>query len=106
MLPVCFPMEKMMDLYQLVLAGFPSYQGLIPLGNNLYASSVDSGLPVIGAPKTGGRGTISSMSLEMSNVDLANEFVKMMTTQRAYQANAKVITTSNEVLQDLINMKR
>ena len=46
------------------------------------------------------------MSLEMSNVDLANEFVKMMTTQRAYQANAKVITTSNEVLQELINMKR
>ena len=101
-----FSNGKMMDLYQLVLAGFPSYQGLIPLGNNLYAASVDSGLPVIGAPKTGGRGTISSMSLEMSNVDLANEFVKMMTTQRAYQANAKVITTSNEVLQDLINMKR
>lgn len=101
-----FSNGKTQDLYQLVLAGFPSYQGLIPLGNNLFSASVDSGLPVIGAAKTGGRGTISSRSLEMSNVDLATEFVKMITTQRAYQANAKVITTSNEVLQELINMKR
>ena len=101
-----FSNGKTQELYQLVLAGFPSYQGLIPLGNNLFSASVDSGLPVIGAAKTGGRGTISSRSLEMSNVDLATEFVKMITTQRAYQANAKVITTSNEVLQELINMKR
>lgn len=101
-----FSNGKTMELYQIVLAGFPSYQGLIPLGNNLFASSVESGVAVIGAAKTGGRGAISSMSLEMSNVDLATEFVKMMTYQRAYQANSKVITTSNEVLQELINMKR
>ena len=101
-----FSNGKTQELYQLVLAGFPSYQGLIPLGNNLYSASVESGLPVIGAAKTGGRGVVSSRSLEMSNVDLATEFVKMITTQRAYQANAKVITTSNEVLQELINMKR
>jgi len=101
-----FSNGKTMELYQIVLAKFPSYQGLTPVGNNLYSATVDSGLPVIGAPKTGGRGSISSMSLEMSNVDLATEFVNMITTQRAYQANAKVITTSNEVLQELINMKR
>lgn len=101
-----FSNGKTKELYQIVLAGFPSYQGLSAAGNNLYAASADSGLAVIGAPKTGGRGAISSMSLEMSNVDLATEFVKMITTQRAYQANAKVITTSNEVLQELINMKR
>ncbi len=101
-----FSNGKLMQLYQIVLASFPSYQGLIPLGNNLFSESVESGLPVIGAPKTGGRGSLNSMSLEMSNVDLANEFVKMMITQRAYQANAKVVTTSNEVLQELINMKR
>lgn len=101
-----FSNGKTKALYQVVMAAFPSYQGLIPLGNNLFSASVKSGLPVIGAPKTGGRGAISSMSLEMSNVDLATEFVKMITTQRAYQANAKVITTSNEVLQELINMKR
>ena len=101
-----FSNGKTKELYQIVLAGFPSYQGLTPMGNNLFSASAESGLPVIGAPKTGGRGAISSMSLEMSNVDLATEFVKMITTQRAYQANAKVITTSNEVLQELINMKR
>lgn len=101
-----FSNGKTKELYQVVMAAFPSYQGLIPLGNNLFSASVKSGLPVIGAPKTGGRGAISSKSLEMSNVDLATEFVKMITTQRAYQANAKVITTSNEVLQELINMKR
>lgn len=101
-----FSNGKTKALYQIVLANFPSYEGLTSVGNNLYDVSVDSGLPVIGAPKTGRRGAISSRSLEMSNVDLATEFVKMITTQRAYQANAKVITTSNEVLQELINMKR
>ena len=101
-----FSNGKTKALYQIVLANFPSYENLNSVGNNLYDVSVDSGLPVIGAPKSGRRGAISSRSLEMSNVDLATEFVKMIVTQRAYQANAKVITTSNEVLQELINMKR
>ena len=101
-----FSNGKTKALYQIVLANFPSYENLNSVGNNLYDVSVDSGLPVIGAPKSGRRGAISERSLEMSNVDLATEFVKMIVTQRAYQANAKVITTSNEVLQELINMKR
>ena len=101
-----FSNGKSKDLYQVVLASFPSYEGLSAVGNNLYDASPESGAAVIGTPKTGRRGAISSRSLEMSNVDLATEFVKMITTQRAYQANAKVITTSNEVLQELINMKR
>jgi len=101
-----FSNGKSKALYQIVLANFPNYQGLTSVGNNLYDVSVDSGLPVVGTPKTGKRGAINSKSLEMSNVDLATEFVKMIVTQRAYQANAKVITTSNEVLQELINMKR
>ena len=101
-----FSNGKTKALYQIVLANFPSYENLNSVGNNLYDVSVDSGLPVIGAPKSGRRGAISQRSLEMSNVDLATEFVKMIVTQRAYQANAKVITTSNEVLQELINMKR
>ena len=88
------------------MAKFPNNQGLNAVGNNLYAATIDSGQAVVGAAKTGGRGAISSKSLEMSNVDLAKEFVNMITTQRAYQANAKVITTSNEVLQELINLKR
>ena len=101
-----FTNGKTKELYQIVLAKFPNYQGLSAVGNNLYAATIDSGEPVIGAAKTSGRGSISQSSLEMSNVDLATEFVKMIVTQRAYQANAKVITTSNEVLQELINMKR
>ena len=101
-----FTNGKTKALYQIVLAKFPNYQGLAAVGNNLYSATIDSGEPVIGAAKTSGRGSISQMSLEMSNVDLATEFVKMIVTQRAYQANAKVITTSNEVLQELINMKR
>ena len=101
-----FTNGKTKALYQIVLAKFPNYQGLAAVGNNLYRASIDSGEPIIGAAKTSGRGSISQMSLEMSNVDLATEFVKMIVTQRAYQANAKVITTSNEVLQELINMKR
>ena len=101
-----FTNGKTKELYQIVLAKFPSYQGLSAVGNNLYAATIDSGEPVIGAAKTSGRGSISQMSLEMSNVDLATEFVKMIVTQRAYQANAKVITTSDQVLQELINMKR
>ena len=101
-----FTNGKTKALYQIVLAKFPSFQGLAAVGNNLYAATIDSGEPVIGAAKTSGRGSISQMSLEMSNVDLATEFVKMIITQRAYQANAKVITTSDQVLQELINMKR
>ena len=54
----------------------------------------------------GSRGKISPMSIEMSNVDLAQEFVKMITTQRAFQANSRVITTSDEILSELINLKR
>ena len=101
-----FTNGKTKALYQIVLAKFPNYQGLAAVGNNLYRASIDSGEPIIGAARTSGRGSISQMSLEMSNVDLSTEFVKMIVTQRAYQANAKVITTSNEVLQELINMKR
>jgi flagellar hook protein FlgE len=101
-----FSNGKSRELYQVVVAKFPNYNGLSAVGNNLYAASFDSGLPVIGAPQTGGRGAVTSRALEMSNVDLATEFVNMITTQRAYQANAKVITTSDQVLQELINMKR
>jgi flagellar hook protein FlgE len=94
------------DLYRIALADFPSYAGLNKIGNNLYTASKDSGQPSIGIIGTGRLGTISPESLEMSNVDLATEFVKMITTQRAYQANSRVISTSDELLTDLINIKR
>jgi flagellar hook protein FlgE len=76
------------------------------MGNNLYAQSMSSGQALPGTAGTGRLGNIAPGSLEMSNVDLAEEFVKMITTQRAFQANSRVITTSDEILQELINIKR
>lgn len=91
---------------QIALADFASYAGLAKQGSNLFTSSLASGQPVITAPNSAGVGAIAASSLEMSNVDLAQEFVALITTQRAFQANSKVITTSDEVLAELINIKR
>jgi flagellar hook protein FlgE len=96
----------MLNFAQVALADFASYSGLLKQGSNLFTSSLASGQAVILAPNQGGVGSIAPSSLEMSNVDLADEFVKLITTQRAFQANSKVITTSDEVLSDLINIKR
>jgi len=97
---------QLAPLYQVVLADFPNYYGLNKMGKNLYTESRDSGQAMMGISKSGRRGTISPSSIEMSNVDLAQEFVKMITTQRAFQANSRVITTSDEILAELINIKR
>jgi flagellar hook protein FlgE len=93
-------------LGQVLLADFISPWGLNKMGRSLYTESVNSGQPTIGNPGTGGRGEIAANSLEMSNTDMAAEFVRMITTQRAYQANAKVITTSDELLSVLMGIKR
>ena len=97
---------ELTPLYQIVLTDFPSYFGLSKMGNNLYAESRASGQAMPGVPLNGSLGSISPSAIEMSNVDLAQEFVKMITTQRAFQANSRVITTSDEVLQELISLKR
>lgn len=94
------------NLFQIALADFASYQGLSKAGGNLYTESLASGAPLIGIAGSSKLGTISPSSLEGSNVDLSKEFVKMITTQRAFQANSRVITTSDEILQELINLKR
>jgi Domain of unknown function (DUF1078). len=91
---------------QIALADFQNTQGLEKVGNTMFINTVNSGDPMIGAANTGTRGTINPGTLEMSNVDLANEFANMITTQRGFEANAKVITTSDEILQDLVNLKR
>jgi flagellar hook protein FlgE len=96
----------MLSFAQIALADFASYSGLLKQGSNLFSSSLASGQAVILAPNQGGVGAIAPSSLEQSNVDLATEFVELITTQRAFQANSKVITTSDEVLSDLINIKR
>ena len=97
---------QLTPLFQVALVDFPSLYGLTKMGNNLYAESLNSGQPLVGTAGSGTLGSISPSAIEMSNVDLAQEFVKMITTQRAFQANSRVITTSDEVLTELINIKR
>jgi flagellar hook protein FlgE len=97
---------EMTPMFQAALVDFPSYDGLAKMGRNLYAESIASGQALPGVAGTGRLGSVAPSSLEMSNVDLAEEFVKMITTQRAFQANSRVITSSDEILQELINIKR
>ena len=91
---------------QIALAAFANPAGLTRTGDNLYQSSNNSGQPQIGEAGTGGRGNITPSALEMSNVDLAEEFTNMIVTQRGFQANSRVITASDEMLQDLVNLRR
>ncbi len=93
-------------LGQIALASFSNPEGLMKLGSNLFDFTVNSGDPRIGVAGELGRGMIQARALEMSNVDLAHEFTEMITASRGYQANARVISTSDEVLVELINIKR
>lgn len=93
-------------MYRLVLTKFVNDQGLERLGQNEYREALASGRPIVGVANDGVFGSVRSRNLEKSNVDLSTEFVKMIETQRAFQANAKGITTSDEMLSDLVNMKR
>jgi flagellar hook protein FlgE len=91
---------------QVALANFASLAGMFKEGGNVYRETTESGAPVTGVPGTNGLGTIAPNALEQSNVDLGTEFVKLITVQRAFQANSKIITTTDEMLNDLINIKR
>lgn len=92
---------------QVLLQNFTAPQNLVKEGNNLYSGMALAGqLSAISAPGTSGLGSIDAKSLEASNVDLTTELTAMITTERAYQASSKIITTSDDVLQDLINLKR
>ena len=97
---------QVLPLYRLALAKFQSLQGLHKEGGNLYRETRESGPATTSLPGTNGLGSIAPNSLEQSNVDIANEFVKMITTQRGFQANSKIITVTDEMLSDLINLKR
>ena len=97
---------KNLILGQIALASFRNPSGLIKLGNSLFIESNNSGRVEIGPAGTSGRGTVAPAALEMSNVDLAEEFTQMIITQRGFQANSRVITVSDELLQELVNLKR
>ena len=93
-------------LAQVALASFTNPAGLSKLGNNLYAPSPNSGSPIIKPPNVGANGTLAAGFLEMSNVDLAQEFADLIVTQRSFQANSRVVTTADEMLQDVLTLKR
>ena len=88
------------------IATFNNPCGLEAEGSNMYSYSPNSGLAVIRRPGVGSAGVIKSGCLEMSNVDISEEFTNMIVTQRAFQANSRIITTSDEMLQELVNLKR
>jgi len=94
------------SLAQLAMADFRNPAGMAKAGNNLWLESSNSGLAQVGVPGVGSRGTITAGFLEMSNVDLPTEFTNMIVAQRGFQANARLITTSDEVLQELVQLKR
>jgi flagellar hook protein FlgE len=91
---------------QLAVAKFRSNDGLGRAGSGLWIETRDSGTAALGAASTGGRASVSAGALEQSNVDLAEEFVGLIQHQRSYSANSKTITTADEMLQELINIKR
>jgi flagellar hook protein FlgE len=93
-----------MILGQVALATFTSEAGLDRMGGNLFRATHASGDPAIGVPGSGGRGDLYSYALEASNVELEDEFVNMITSQRGYQAAARVISTADETLQELVNL--
>lgn len=88
------------------VATFDNPGGLEREGESMYAATVNSGQPIVGLPAQGGVGTITPGALEMSNVDLAQEFTNLIIAQRGFQANSRTITTSDELLQELVQMKR
>ncbi len=93
-------------LGQVALAKFINPSGLVRNGQNLFEMGLNSGEPSIGAAGTGGRGVIVSGHLEGSNVDMAQEFTNMILAQRGFQASSRVITTSDQMLQELVNIQR
>lgn len=90
----------------IALADFTNRGGLSKVGNNLYGETFNSGQPVIVQAGTSGLGKIQSNSVEQSNVDLAQEFVRMITTQRGFQANSRTISVTDEMMAEVINIKR
>jgi len=97
---------QVIPLYRVALAKFQNNQALFKVGGNLFQETRLSGDPTTSRPGTNGLGSLSPNSLEQSNVDIAQEFVKMITTQRGFQANSKIITVTDQMLAELINIKR
>jgi len=98
--------DQTVSLGQIALATFRNYDGLTNLGSNDYQASLASGAASVGAPGSAGRGTLEGGSLEASNVDIATAFTELIQAERGYEANAKAITTADEVMQSSIALIR
>ncbi len=91
---------------QIAVATFSNQNALEKVGQNSYRNTINSGVAVIHIPGEDGAGTLNPGTLEMSNVDLASEFTDMIVTQRGFQANSRIITTTDAMLEELVNLKR
>ncbi|MEC4673153.1 MAG: flagellar hook protein FlgE [Nitrospirota bacterium] len=94
------------NIGQVLLARFTNPDGLNALGGNVFIETIDSGTPTVGSPDSGAFGSVVANTLESSNVDLGDELVNMITMQRTFQANSRIITTTNDLLGELVNLSR
>ena len=94
------------DIAQVAVAKFENNEGLYKMGENLFKETRKSGQGAVGKPGADGRGQVLAKSIELSNVDIADEFINLMGAQRNFQANTKTITTSDQMLQEVLNIKR
>ena len=101
-----FTNGQVIALSQVALSSFNNMNGLVQTGNNHWGQSLASGSPTIGLAGQGGRGGVLGSNLELSNVDVAGEFTKLILSQRGYSANSRVVTTTDEMLQETLNIKR
>jgi len=101
-----FSNGQLREVAVIALANFQSLEGLKRVGGGLFTETRASGEPLIGKPTTGNRGALQSFSLEQSNVDMAEQFVHLISAQRGFQANSKIITTADAMLGEVLNIKR
>jgi flagellar hook protein FlgE len=101
-----FTNGQTVPLAQVAIATFSNMNGLSKIGDNNWSETLASGAPNVGPANQGGRGTILGSQLELSNVDVADEFTKLIIAQRGYQANSKIVTTSDQLLQETLNLKQ
>jgi flagellar hook protein FlgE len=98
--------NQIQPIYRVALAQFANPQGLGKVGDTMFRETVNSGTARIDAALTDGAGSIAGSTLEMSNVDLTEEFTRLILSQRGFQANTRVITTSDQILEEVVNLKR
>ncbi len=98
--------KQTLPIYRMALAQFANPMGLEKIGNTMFRETINSGTARIDAAMVDGAGTISTSSLEASNVDLTEEFTRLIISQRGFQANTRVVTTSDQILEEVVNMKR